>query len=59
MSRDVRASPELRKRLIDGVPAGRIALPEDIANLVVFLASPQGEYLNGAILPMEGGLILN
>ena len=36
-----------------------MAEPEDIANLVVFLASPQGAYLNGAILPMEGGLILN
>jgi NAD(P)-dependent dehydrogenase (short-subunit alcohol dehydrogenase family) len=59
MSRQVQDDPALRQRLIDNIPAGRMAEPEDIANLVVFLASPQGAYLNGAILPMEGGLILN
>jgi 3-oxoacyl-[acyl-carrier protein] reductase len=59
MSRQVQADPTLRQRLIDNIPAGRMAEPEDIANLVVFLASPQGAYLNGAILPMEGGLVIN
>jgi NAD(P)-dependent dehydrogenase (short-subunit alcohol dehydrogenase family) len=59
MSRQVQDDPALRQRLIENIPAGRMAEPEDIANLVVFLASPQGTYLNGAILPMEGGLILN
>ena len=59
MSQQVQDDPALRKRLIENIPAGRMAEPEDIANLVVFLASPQGAYLNGAILPMEGGLILN
>jgi NAD(P)-dependent dehydrogenase (short-subunit alcohol dehydrogenase family) len=59
MSRDVRTDPELTKRLIEGVPAGRIAQPEDVANLVVFLASPQGAYLNGVIIPLEGGLTIN
>jgi NAD(P)-dependent dehydrogenase (short-subunit alcohol dehydrogenase family) len=59
MSRQVQADAALRQRLIDNIPAGRMAEPEDIANLVVFLASPQGAYLNGAILPMEGGLVIN
>jgi NAD(P)-dependent dehydrogenase (short-subunit alcohol dehydrogenase family) len=58
MSKEVRASAELRKRLVDNIPAGRIAEPKDIADLVVFLASPQGSYLNGAVLPMEGGLTI-
>ena len=59
MSRQVQEDPALRQRLIENIPAGRMAEPEDIANLVVFLASPQGAYLNGAILPMEGGLVIN
>jgi len=59
MSKQVREDAALRDRLIANIPAGRIAEAEDIANVVVFLASPQGAYLNGAVLPMEGGLVLN
>lgn len=59
MSAQVRSDPALTARLIANIPAGRIADPADIANLVVFLASDAGSYLNGVVLPMEGGLVLN
>jgi NAD(P)-dependent dehydrogenase (short-subunit alcohol dehydrogenase family) len=36
------------------MPLGRLALPEDIANAVVFLASPRASYVSGAILSMDG-----
>jgi NAD(P)-dependent dehydrogenase (short-subunit alcohol dehydrogenase family) len=36
------------------MPLGRLALPEDIANAVVFLASPRAGYISGAILSMDG-----
>lgn len=36
------------------LPLGRLAQPEDIANAVVFLASPRAAYISGAILSMDG-----
>ena len=37
------------------VPARRPAEPDEVAALVVWLASPQASYLNGAVIPLDGG----
>jgi NAD(P)-dependent dehydrogenase (short-subunit alcohol dehydrogenase family) len=37
------------------VPLGRIAEPEDIADVVLFLASDQARYVCGALLEVNGG----
>jgi|Deesub1362A_J573_1020465.scaffolds.fasta_scaffold00003_162 NAD(P)-dependent dehydrogenase (short-subunit alcohol dehydrogenase family) len=39
------------------VPLGRIALPEDIAEILVFLASDKAWYITGSIVVADGGLI--
>ena len=48
--------------LIEGIrrktPAGRIATPEDIAEAVLFLVSPQAEMIRGQILIVDGGFSL-
>jgi NAD(P)-dependent dehydrogenase (short-subunit alcohol dehydrogenase family) len=36
------------------VPLGRIATPEEVADAVVFLASPRAGYISGAILSIDG-----
>ncbi len=38
------------------IPVGRFGLPEELAAAIVFLASDDASYLNGAIVPVDGGL---
>ncbi|MFE4976067.1 3-oxoacyl-ACP reductase FabG [Kitasatospora sp. NPDC056651] len=44
-----------REALLQRVPLGRIAQPEEIAAAVSFLASDSAAYLTGAIIPVDGG----
>ena len=51
------ALPEkVRKQVKLVIPAGRFGQPEDVAAAVVFLASPQAEYITGQVLSVDGGL---
>lgn len=38
------------------IPVGDYGKPDDIANLVSFLASPRARYITGAVIPVDGGL---
>jgi 3-oxoacyl-[acyl-carrier protein] reductase len=39
------------------VPAGRLGTPEEFGDLVAFLASDRAAYINGTVIPIDGGLL--
>jgi NAD(P)-dependent dehydrogenase (short-subunit alcohol dehydrogenase family) len=49
-------TPELKAGLIKSVPAKRAGTPNEIADAIVFLASPAASFMTGAIVPVDGGM---
>ena len=50
-------SPEVREKYArEDIPLGELGQPEDIAGLVVFLASQHARYITGTVIPVDGGL---
>jgi 3-oxoacyl-[acyl-carrier protein] reductase len=45
-----------RKAILASIPLGRYAAPDEVAAAVAFLAGPDGAYITGAVLPVDGGL---
>lgn len=45
----------LQRAVVDSVPLKRMGEKEDVANLALALASPLGDYINGAVIPVDGG----
>ncbi len=48
-------APEMEQRLVTEIPLGRVGLPEDVADVIVFLASEQARWLTGQLLFVGGG----
>ena len=47
---------EIREKYASQIPLGRLGQPEDVAKLVVFLASDDAKYITGQIIGVDGGL---
>lgn len=54
MAKGVKESGQLEQVLLR-IPRGRLGQPEDIANLAVFLASKESDYISGAAIVIDGG----
>ena len=46
---------EAQERAERSIPLGRICTPEEVANVVVFVASDRASFMNGAVITLDGG----
>ena len=56
LTRDMKSDDALLAKFAERIPLGRGAEPEEIADVIAFLASHDARFVNGVILPVDGGL---
>jgi NAD(P)-dependent dehydrogenase (short-subunit alcohol dehydrogenase family) len=53
------SAEEFTRQRASQVPLGRMERPEDVANVIAFLASPRSGYMTGQALSVDGGLVMH
>jgi 3-oxoacyl-[acyl-carrier protein] reductase len=49
---------DVREKYLGNIPLGRFGTPEDVANVVSFLASDDAAYVTGQVIDIDGGLVM-
>lgn len=49
---------EIRQKMLQAIPLGRMGVPEDVANVVAFLASDEAAFVTGQVLSVCGGMVM-
>lgn len=52
-----RSVEETAGQITRDIPVGRFAAPEEVADLIVFLASERAGYVTGTVIPVDGGIV--
>jgi 3-oxoacyl-[acyl-carrier protein] reductase len=50
--------PEILEKVKERIPLGRFASPEEIARVYLFLASDESSYISGAVISVDGGMVV-
>jgi len=57
MSASTRADPAKLEKFLTRIPMGRVAEPEELVGVVLFLASSMSTYVTGVTIPVDGGFL--
>ena len=52
-------TPEDKARIAKGIPMGRLGTPDEVASVILFLASDLASYVTGVVLDVNGGLLIH
>jgi 3-oxoacyl-[acyl-carrier protein] reductase len=52
-------SDQIRTAILENIPLGRMGTPQDVANLVCFLASDVAAYITGQTVTVDGGMVMH
>jgi NAD(P)-dependent dehydrogenase (short-subunit alcohol dehydrogenase family) len=56
---EMRSSERIRRRIMGRVPLGRMGTPDEVALVVLFLASTAASYMTGSLILVDGGFLLS
>jgi meso-butanediol dehydrogenase / (S,S)-butanediol dehydrogenase / diacetyl reductase len=59
MTARIKGAPEVHDRLRRAVPLQRWGQPAEIAAVIAFLVSAEASFVNGAVIPVDGGITAN
>ncbi|MHB8155340.1 MAG: 3-oxoacyl-[acyl-carrier-protein] reductase [Candidatus Omnitrophota bacterium] len=51
-------SEEIKKKMLEAIPLGKLGTPEDVAQVCLFLASPESSYITGQTITIDGGMVM-
>ncbi|MEK4306727.1 MULTISPECIES: SDR family NAD(P)-dependent oxidoreductase [Oceanobacillus] len=57
MNSDLESDPARRPQVDERIPAGRWGTPEDVCGVALFLSSSASDYVTGALIPVDGGVL--
>ena len=49
---------EIKKKMLEAIPLGKLGTPEDVANVCLFLASQESSYITGQVITIDGGMVM-
>ncbi|MCX7927518.1 MAG: 3-oxoacyl-[acyl-carrier-protein] reductase [Candidatus Omnitrophica bacterium] len=49
---------DIREKMLSMIPLGRMGKPQDVANVCVFLASTDADYITGQVIVVDGGMVM-
>ena len=51
-------SAEIKSKMLEAIPLGKLGTPEDVANVCLFLASQESSYITGQTITIDGGMVM-